>query len=54
MHELFWLSNVKIPFKTKTIEKPYKLLLPDFWFLSCNKKFNDIRWVGALQKLTLW
>ena len=33
-----WLSNVIIPFKIKTIEKPHLVLLPDLWFLSYNKK----------------
>ena len=34
-----WPQNVIIPFKIKTIEKPHTVLLPDLWFLSCNKKF---------------
>ena len=29
----------KAPFKIKIIEKPHALLLPDLWFLSCNKTF---------------
>ena len=36
MHEVF---DFKTPFKTKIIEKPHTALLPDVWFLSCNKKF---------------
>ena len=50
-----WLKNVIISFKIKIIEKPHTVLLPDFWFLSCNKKFSNSvisAWVGALQKLT--
>ena len=34
-----WLENVKIYFEIKIIEKPDTVLLPDLWFLSCNKKF---------------
>ena len=44
-------------FRIKEIEKPHTVLLPDFWFLGCNKNFqNSIvsAWVGAPQKLTLW
>ena len=47
-----WLPKVVIPFKIKIIEKPHTVLVPDHWFLSCNKniqwylhefgKFNDI------------
>ena len=47
-----WL-NVIIPFKIKVIEKPLAVLLPDLWFLSCNKKFENLMisvWVGAPQK----
>ena len=35
------LSNIIIPFKIKIIEMPHTALLPDFWFLSCNKKFEN-------------
>ena len=37
------------------IEKPHTVLLPDLWFLSCNKKFqNSIisAWVGVPQNWT--
>ena len=34
-----WLQNVIIPFKIKIIERPRTVLLPNLWFLSCNKKF---------------
>ena len=33
-----WLYIVIIPFKIKIIKKPHIVLLPDVWFLSCNKK----------------
>ena len=49
-----WLYNFLIPFKIKIIEKPHTVLLPQLWFLSCNKKFwNSMisAWVGAPQKL---
>ena len=49
MHELF---DFKTPFKIKVIEKPHTVLLPNVWFLSCNKKFYNSMisaWVGALQ-----
>ena len=36
-----WLWNVIIPFKIKIIEKPHTVLLPDLWFLNCNKKFKN-------------
>ena len=40
-------------FKIKMIEQLHAVLLPEHWFLSCNKKFKN--WisagVGALQKL---
>ena len=52
-----WLSNFITPFKIKIIEKPHIVLLPDVWFLSCNKKFFNSMistWVGAPQKLTWW
>ena len=48
---ILWLKNVIIPFKIKIIEKPHKVLLPDLWFLSCNKKFENSMisaWVEAL------
>ena len=44
-----------IPFKIKKVKKPHTVLLPDLWFLSCNKKFKNSvisAWFGALQKLT--
>ena len=50
------LKNVIIPFKIKIIEKPHTVLLPDIWFLSCNKKFENSMisaWVKAPQKL-IW
>ena len=34
-----WLSNIITHFKIKIIEKPDTVLLPDLWFLSCDKKF---------------
>ena len=34
-----WLSNVILPVKMKIIKKPPRVLLPDLWFLSYNKKF---------------
>ena len=46
-HWLFQTKNGIIPFKLKVIQKPYKVLLPDLWFLSCSnklKKFNDVSW----------
>ena len=36
-----WLLNVITPFKIKIIEKPHTVLLPDLWFLNCNKKFKN-------------
>ena len=48
-----WLQNVIISFKIKIIEKSHEVLLPDLWFLSCTKKFENSRisaWVA--QKLT--
>ena len=42
-------------FQKKNTEKSYTVLLPDLWFLSCNKKFeNSVKsaWVGAPQKVT--
>ena len=48
------LWNVKIPFKIKVTEKLPTVLLPDLWFLSCNKNFENSMisvWVGAPQKL---
>ena len=47
---ILWLSNVIIPFKIKIIEKPLTVLLPDLWFLSCNRSFK-IQWY--LRKLKL-
>ena len=44
-------------FQIEVVEKPHTVLLPDFWFLSCDKKFwNSMisRWVGAPQNLTWW
>ena len=38
-----WLQKVIIPFKIKITEKPQTVLLPDLWFLSCNKTFK-IQW----------
>ena len=35
----FFIFNFIIPSKIKITEKPHTLLLPDLWFLSCNKKF---------------
>ena len=46
------LQNVRIPFKIKITEKAHTALLPDLWFLSCNKKFQNSMissWVGAPQ-----
>ena len=34
-----WLQNVMTPFKIKIIEKLHTALLPNVWFLSCNKNF---------------
>ena len=42
-----------LSFKIKMIEKPHTVLLPDLWFLSYNKKFENSMisaWVGAPQK----
>ena len=42
-----------ILFKIKLIEKPHKLLLPDLWFLSCNKQsftFSEAAARGILWK----
>ena len=36
-----WLSKVIISFKIKIIAKPHMVLLPDLWFLCCNKKFEN-------------
>ena len=36
--------------QNKNIEKPHTVLLPDLWFLSCNKKFENSMisaWAGA-------
>ena len=49
-----WLWNVKIPFKIKSIEKSFPVLLQDIWLI-CNKKFENSMisgWVGAPRKLT--
>ena len=48
------LSDVIISFKTKIIEKPDTVLLLDAWFLSWNKKFQNLisAWVGAARKPT--
>ena len=54
-NKMHGLKNVIIPFKIKVIEKLHTVLLPDLWFLSCNKKFENSMmstWVGAPQKLT--
>ena len=43
--------------KLKKIEKLHTALLPDLWFLSCNKKFQNSvisAWVGAPQKPSWW
>ena len=50
-------QNAWTPFKIKAIQKPHIVLLPDLWFLSWNKKFENSMvsvWVGAPQKLTWW
>ena len=42
--------------KIKIIEKPHTVLLPDVWFLSCNKKFGNSMisgWVGWTNFLNL-
>ena len=39
MYGLFDFKNDIIPLKIKIIEKTHTVLLPDLWFLSCNKKF---------------
>ena len=47
-----WLSKVIISFKIKIIAKPHMVLLPDLWFLCCNKKFENSMissWVRAPQ-----
>ena len=36
-----WLWNVIVSFKIKIIGKPHTVLLPDLWFLNCNKKFKN-------------
>ena len=33
------IYNVIIPFKIIMVEKLHTILLPNIWFLSCNKKF---------------
>ena len=40
-NKMHGLSDFKrrIFFKIKVKEKPHRVLLPDLWFLSCNKKF---------------
>ena len=43
-----------MPSKIKITEKPHTVLLPDLWFLSCNKKFENSmisKGVGALPKI---
>ena len=53
----FWLYNVIISFKIEMIEKPHTVLPVDMWFLSCNKKFENLMifiWVGASQKPSWW
>ena len=48
-------KNWALPFKIKIIEEPNTVLLPDLWFLSCNKKFENSMIstsVGAPHKLT--
>ena len=40
----------------KILEKPHTVLLPDLWFLSWNKKFENTmisEWVRAPQKVNL-
>ena len=54
-NKMHGLKNVIIPFKIKVIEKLHTVLLPDLWFLSCNKKFENSMisaWVKAPQKLS--
>ena len=41
---LYFCSTLKrhSSFQNENNRKPHKVLLPDLWFLSYNKKFNDI------------
>ena len=39
----FLLKFIFLLNKRLLIEKPHTVLLPDIWFLSCNKKF-EIQW----------
>ena len=60
VHQNAWircLQNVIIPLKIKITEKTRTVLLPNLWFLSYNKKFQNSMisaWVGVPQKLTCW
>ena len=53
-----WLKIVIASFKIGIIEKTHTILLPDVWFLSCNKqeilKFNDICVSWSSPNLTWW
>ena len=49
-----WLWNVIIPSKTKIMEKPRKVLLPDLWLLSCKKNFKIQWYVRQLELPKNW
>ena len=53
---IIWLWNVIIPFRIKSIENPQTVLLPGLWFLSRNKKFQNLWYLCELElpKLTWW
>ena len=40
-HGLLDLKKVIIPFKIIIMKKPHIFLLPDLWFLSCNRRFSN-------------
>ena len=52
---ILWLKSIIIPFKIEIIGESHIMLLPDLWFLSWNKRFENSlisSWVGAPQILT--
>ena len=49
--------NVIFHFKIRIIEKPNTVLLQHVWFLSCNKKFENLMisaWVAAIMEAKFW
>ena len=54
-HGLFDFKTSQFLSKWK-YQKSYTVFLPDLWFFSCNKKFENsmiLAWVGAPQKIDL-